>query len=235
MRGLEGSMAGPGNAAIAESQNSVATADLELDRDEAFGPHVKALRREHGWTLEQLGAKAGLSISALSKIENAQVSASFDTRVKIAHAFGQSFGQLHRLPENQPLATARRTFTRAGRGLKFHTSSYDYDVHSADLVAKGMIPLVMRIKAREVMPIAEWSSHDGEEFIYVTAGEVDLHTEFYAPLRLGVGDSAYIDSTMRHAFVSIADDDAEILSICMTERLAFAEGTIGRGPQRSGP
>jgi len=225
-------MTGLENTAVGEPQNSGAATELELDRDEAFGSRVKALRREHGWTLEQLGTKAGLSISALSKIENAQVSASFDTRVKIAHAFGQSFGQLHRLSEDQPLATARRTFTRTGRGLKFHTAAYDYDVHSADLVAKGMIPLVMRIKAREVMPIAEWSSHDGEEFIYVTAGEVDLHTEFYAPLRLGVGDSAYIDSTMRHSFVSIGDDDAQILSVCMTERLAFADAVVGRGLQR---
>ena len=91
-----------------------------------------------------------------------------------------------------------------------------------------MIPLVMRIKAREVAPLEEWSNHDGEEFIYVTSGTVDLHTEFYAPLRLSVGDSAYIDSTMRHSFVSVSEIDAEILSICMTEMLRFAEGTIGK-------
>jgi hypothetical protein len=33
---------------------------------------------------------------------------------------------------------------------------------------------------------------------------------------------------MRHAFVAIGEKDAEILSICMTERLAFAEGVVGR-------
>jgi transcriptional regulator with XRE-family HTH domain len=218
-----------GSVPASEAQKTGERAALTSDREEVFGPHVKTLRRAHKWTLEQLGAKTGLSISALSKIENGQVSASFDTRVKIAHAFGQSFGELHRPAQEHQTATGRRTFTRAGAGLKFHTAAYNYDVHSADLTLKGMIPLVMRIKAREIVPLAEWSSHDGEEFIYVAAGTVDLHTEFYTPLRLSAGDSAYIDSTMRHAFVSVGDDDAQILSICMTERLWFAEGVVGRG------
>lgn len=199
-----------------------------LGLPETFGSHIKSLRQERKWTLEQLSAKTGLSISAISKIENGQVSASFDTRVKIGHAFGQSFGQLHRMPQTRQVATGRRTFTRAGEGMRFHTAAYDYNVHSTELTFKGMIPLVMRIKAREVAPIEEWSSHEGEEFIYVTGGTVELHTEFYAPLRLSAGDSAYIDSTMRHAFVSVDDNDAEMLSICMTERLQFPEGVVGR-------
>ncbi len=90
-----------------------------------------------------------------------------------------------------------------------------------------MIPLVMQVKARNVPPIDEWSSHDGEEFVYVTRGATELHTQFYAPVRLEVGDSAYIDSTMRHAFLSVGKGDAEILSICMTETLRFGGVTVG--------
>jgi transcriptional regulator with XRE-family HTH domain len=193
-----------------------------------FGRRVKLMRGEKKWTLEQLSVKSRLSISALSKIENGQVSASFDTIVKIAHAFGHSFGEFIDPAPHQNLRSGRRTTTRSGGGLKFHTSLYDYDVHSAELTDKGMIPLVMRIKAREVAPLEEWSNHDGEEFIYVISGTVDLHTEVYAPLRLSVGDSAYIDSTMRHSFVSVGETDAGILSICMTEMLRFAEGTVGK-------
>ncbi|CAM5761400.1 hypothetical protein LMIY3S_00126 [Labrys miyagiensis] len=221
-------MARRNEARTHEKHQSGDTAHLGPDSQEAFGTHVKALRRERNWTLEQLSANSGLSISALSKIENEQVSASFDTRVKIAHAFGQSFGQLHRPVHSQQVAMGRRTFTRAGEGMTFHTAAYDYNVHSVELTLKGMIPLIMRIKARSVPPVEEWSSHDGEEFIYVTAGTVELHTEFYTPLRLSIGDSAYIDSTMRHAFVSVGDHDAQILSICMTERLQFAEGFVGK-------
>jgi len=229
MPSLLGNTVGPLHDA-ASANNARAPAEEPRGRSEAeltFGGRIKVMRRNQKWTLEQLSAKSGLSISALSKIENGQVSASFDTIVKIAHAFGRSFGEIIQPASPRVSPAGRRTSTRAGQGLKFHTSSYDYDVHSAELTRKGMIPLVMRIRARTVMPLDEWSSHDGEEFIYVTAGTVDLHTEFYAPLRLSTGDSAYIDSTMRHSFVSVGERDAALLSICMTERLHFAEGTVG--------
>jgi len=192
-----------------------------LEEKISFGRRVREIRRARRWTLEHLSQRSGLSISALSKIENDQVSASFDTIVKIAHAFGHTFGEFFRPPQSLQSVPGRRTSTRAGQGVHFATAYYDYEVHSADLTRKGMIPLFMRIRARTLAPIEAWSSHDGEEFIYVTFGVVELHTEFYAPIRLGVGDSAYIDSTMRHAFLSVGEGDAEMLSICMTESLPF--------------
>lgn len=195
----------------------------------SLGPRLKAMRQEKRWTLEQLAELTGLAISTLSKIENEQVSASFDTIVKIAHAYGFSFTEFfsgQKAPSRQSVA-GRRTFTRAGQGLSFTTPNYDYNVHSSDLTRKGMIPLIMRIKARQVPPPLEWSNHEGEEFIYVTRGTAELHTEYYAPLRLGPGDSAYIDSTMRHAFIAVGDEDAEMLSICMTELLFFDDVAVG--------
>lgn len=194
-----------------------------------LGARLKAMRQEKKWTLEHLSDLCGLSISTLSKIENEQVSASFDTIVKIAHAYGFSFTELfagQKTPSHQSVA-GRRTYTRAGEGLSFTTPYYDYNVHSFELTRKGMIPLVMRIRSRAVPPRSEWSNHEGEEFIYVTRGTAELHTEYYAPLRLNAGDSAYIDSTMRHAFITVGEEDAEMLSICMTELLFFDDVAVG--------
>lgn len=219
---------------MAKRDEAVTKESLPTELD--FGARIKAMRQTRHWTLEQLAESSGLSISALSKIENGQVSASFDTIVKIAHAYDLTFGELFtEQPPSEPAAqpaapspiSGRRTFTRAGKGLAFTTDHYKYDVHAADLTHKGMIPLIMQIKAREVPPRAEWSSHDGEEFIYVTRGVTLLHTAWYAPLRLETGDSAYIDSTMPHAFISLGDEDATLLSICLTQRLHFKEGTVG--------
>lgn len=200
--------------------------------DQDFGVRVKGLRSARRWTLERLAEMSTVSISALSKIENGQVSASFDTIVKIAHAFGLTFAELFASSaidpgEEIPSIVGRRTYTLEGNGLPFSTDYYDYQVHSAELIHKGMIPLVMTIKTREVLPRKEWSTHDGEEFIYVIGGTTVLHTAYYAPLKLSAGDSAYIDSTMAHCFVSIGEEDARILSICMTERLMFNDVPVG--------
>ncbi|HEY0208941.1 XRE family transcriptional regulator [Acerihabitans sp.] len=223
---------------MARSKQDDTTGKEALPNELDFGARIKTMRQDRGWTLEHLADSSGLSISALSKIENGQVSASFDTIVKIAHAYELSFGELFteqtpvaRTPAPLPPISGRRTYTRAGMGLTFTTPQYKYNVHSSELTHKGMIPLVMQISAREAPPREEWSSHEGEEFIYVARGVTLLHTAWYAPLRLETGDSAYIDSTMPHAFISLGAEDAMILSICMTQRLYFKEGTVGVPPE----
>jgi uncharacterized cupin superfamily protein len=73
-----------------------------------------------------------------------------------------------------------------------------------------MIPLVARIKARDVRQFDRLLSHPGEELIYVLDGEVEIHMEHYAPVRLGKGDCAYFDSTTGHACVSTGDHEATV-------------------------
>ncbi len=42
-------------------------------------------------------------------------------------------------------------------------------------------------------------------------GAILFYTEFYEPVRLEAGDSAYYDCTMGHMLVSVSDEDAEVL------------------------
>ena len=201
-------------------------AALTSERD--FGQRIKSIRIARGLTLEQVADLSTVSISTLSKIEKGQVSASFDTIAKIAGAFDYSLSELfadHPPVEQTPPLTAqgRRTFTRAGKGLVFANEWFRYDVHATELLIKGMIPVIMDIQTRDVPPQEAWSQHEGEEFIYVLEGTVQLHTLLYAPLVIHQGDSAYIDSTMPHTFVRESDGAARIISICLTENLDFPE------------
>jgi len=185
-----------------------------------IGERIKTLRKERRWTLQALGKRAGVSISALSKVENAQVAASFDTLLKIARGFGLGFEAM--LNGASPgLPAGRPTATRAGSGVFFSTDMYEYQVHSAALRQKHMIPLQMEVKARDLADITRWSSHEGEEFVYVLQGRIELHTERYAPLSLKAGDSAYIDSKMPHAFLNRGKGRARMLSICFSRDIKF--------------
>ena len=56
-------------------------------------------------------------------------------------------------------------------------------------------------------------SHPGEEMIFVLTGEVELHSNLYAPIRLAAGDSAYYDASMGHALISVSAEDATLLNI----------------------
>lgn len=190
-----------------------------------IGTRIKALRHTRGWTLQELSRRSEVSISALSKIENSVVSASFDTLLKISRALDASFETL--LDERPPGPASRLTVTRAGSGLPFETDRYRYKVMSGELRQKHMIPLHMEVKATELADLPEWSSHEGEEFIYVLSGSIELHTEFYEPLRLETGDSAYFDSQMRHTFVNLGNEISQMLSICFTSGLYFPNPSEG--------
>ncbi len=90
-----------------------------------LGTRLKAMRQERRWTLEHLAERSGVSASALSKIENGQVSPAFDTIMKIAHAHGYSFAELLAGQPARLQATPKgfRTITRSGQGLLSGPSS----------------------------------------------------------------------------------------------------------------
>jgi transcriptional regulator with XRE-family HTH domain len=194
-----------------------------------IGQRVKALRSNRQWTLQALSRRSKVSISALSKIENAQVAASFDTLLRIARGFGIGFdAMLNVAPPRRP--AARFTLTRGGAGLFFSTDMYEYEIHPAELRQKHMIPLHMEVKARQLSDLTRWSSHEGEEFIYVLKGRIELHTEFHAPALLDAGDSAYIDSKMRHAFLNRGKGKAEMLSLCFSREVKLPRPRRPDGP-----
>ena len=79
------------------------------------------------------------------------------------------------------------------------------------LTQKAMLPYRARIRARAFEEFDGWVRHEGEEFLYVLTGEIRLITEFYAPVDMRRGDSAYYDATMGHNVISTSPEDATIL------------------------
>jgi transcriptional regulator with XRE-family HTH domain len=183
-------------------------------KPQKLGMRLAELRRQKGWTLEKVSQMTGVGISTLSKVENQLNGASFDTLLKLSHGLGLGFDELLN-PERKNLVSGRRAVTRSGDGVKFGTVQYAYEVHATELTQKMMIPLVMTVRARSIEDFESFSSHVGEEYIYVIHGSVEMHTEIYAPLRLTVGDSIYFDSSAPHAFISVGIGDARMLSLCL--------------------
>lgn len=109
--------------------------------------------------------------------------------------------------------------TRGGDAVAFSTPMYEYKVHANALRRKHMTPLIMEVKARSLEDVTSWSSHEGEEFILVMSGTIELHTEFYDPVQLDTGDSAYIDSGMAHMFLGVGAGNARMASICQSDAI----------------
>ena len=59
-----------------------------------FSKRLIALRKERGWTQEQLAVKSDVSQQAISKIEACQRSPTEQTMAMIAHAFGLTLAEM---------------------------------------------------------------------------------------------------------------------------------------------
>ena len=175
-----------------------------------LGERVRALRKARDWTLEQAANQAGLARSTLSKIENGQMSPTYDALKKLAVGLEISIPQLFTPPQDEKI-NGRLAVTKSDQGSAQATVTYEHERLADTLTKKKMLPYRTRVRARDVAEFDGWVRHDGEEFLYVLTGVVMLYTEFYEPIEMRRGDSAYYDATMGHNVISVSAEDATIL------------------------
>lgn len=181
------------------------------------GIALKNLRRQNHWTLADVSRRTGVPASTLSRIENDQISPTFDLLLRLSQGLAIDLAQL--LSMGKPAAVAgsgqsgRRSVNRHDAGSVVRMPGCVLHYLSTDLLNKQMSPVVSEYSAGSLAEFGELMTHPGEEFLYVLDGELELHTECYSPVVLGVGESIYFDSSMGHAYVARGGRPCRALSI----------------------
>jgi mannose-6-phosphate isomerase-like protein (cupin superfamily) len=116
-----------------------------------------------------------------------------------------------------PIVTARRSLTGSGNSIQVTTPNYDYEYLCADIREKRMVPIITRIRAHDIAEFGEPVRHQGEEFIFVLEGSIEVHLQFYTSVTLAKGQGIYLDSTMGHAYVAKNCESALVLAVCSSE------------------
>lgn len=178
-----------------------------------LGEKVREIRLRHQWTLDEVGKRTGLAKSTLSKIENEQVSPSFDVVQKLAAGLDIDVPQLFVSSSTEPVS-GRRSVTLQGEGKPHPTRTYDHELLASELTHKKMIPFKSVVHARAFEDFDDWVRHSGEEFLLVLTGAITFFSEFYEPVQLQQGDSIYYDAAMGHVCISTSEQDAQILWVC---------------------
>ncbi|MBV8343010.1 MAG: cupin domain-containing protein [Gammaproteobacteria bacterium] len=195
------------------------------------GAALKALRRQHGWTLAEVSERTGLPASTLSKIENDKMSLSFDKLARLSSGLQIDIAALFRGGNGEDLPAAiggRRSIVRAGEGQHIETKNYSHLYPAWELLNKKLIPIVAELHARSLEEFGELIHHPGEEYAFVLEGEVDLYTSLYAPVRLKAGDSIYFDSGMGHAYIAAGEGPCRVLSLCSAPEAQILAATAPR-------
>ena len=182
-----------------------------------LGSLLRGLRARNGWTLKQMSERTGIPLSTLSKVENDRLTLTYDKLLQLSQRLNLRMSELFAEPDapSEPPITARRSIGRLDGAIRVNTPNYDYYYMCPDLRRKRMVPTVTRIRAKSVEEFGELVRHQGEEFVYVIEGKIEVHTEFYDPVILEAGETIYIDSSMGHAYI-VAEgyEEALVLGVC---------------------
>lgn len=209
----------------------------EPDRDRALAeeqlpPPSRALRNarmKQGLSLRALSARAGLPYSTLSKLENGKMALTYDKLIRLAQALNVDIKDIVAAEQPAaPVAVGRRSVTRAGEELEAESERHAHHYPAADLLGKMMIPILIDVQARSVEELGGLVRHAGEEYLYVVSGTMELHSDLYAPLPLGPGDSVYFDSGMAHGYVRTCSERCTVLSVCAGPGIQQLAGAAGK-------
>ena len=216
----------------------MATAVSSSNDRTSLGMALRSIRKEREWSLADMATATGLSVSSLSKIENGQRSLTYDKLVQLAESLSVDISRLFtsglvRQPVEQ--FAGRRSVHRGGDGFEIRANVYTYEYLAHDLIGKRFTPVLMDIHARTIDDFEEFVRHDGDELAYVLDGEIELHTEIYAPLRLKAGESVFFDSKVGHAYVNVGDGPARILCVGSEAEAKGGDGVIPFAQDRRKP
>jgi transcriptional regulator with XRE-family HTH domain len=198
------------------------TGKAGMDAATSPGARIRAIRLGKGLTLAQMKERTGLAVSTLSKLEIGSVSLSYDKLMLVSRGLDVDMASLvdpkPQVARGPGMAAGRRTVQRSGEGQLVETDSYRQMYLATELLNKKMTPMFVEIRARSLDDITrEFGGlihHPGEEFTFVVEGELDFHSELYAPVRLRAGDSIYFDSEMGHAYVKASVEPCRLVCSC---------------------
>jgi transcriptional regulator with XRE-family HTH domain len=195
-----------------------------MDRSgSTLGRLIHLQRQRHGWTLREMSKRVGIPLSTLAKIEADKLSLTYDKLQQLTARLGMTMAEFLAQGEDAergapaPVVTARRSVTGEGNSIRIETPNYIHEYLCADLRDKRMVPILARIQAHDLGEFGEPLHHEGEEFIYVLEGTIEVHLQFYTSVVLQAGQGIYIDSTMGHAYVAKDCASALVLAICSSD------------------
>mgnify|MGYP006266446495 CR=1 FL=1 len=178
------------------------------------GEKIKALREKKGLSLKELADLTGFSTALLSQMENHLVSPSLGTIIKMARALSVRVGDFLGETEGEPYTIVRKEERKkvsrfaSKDGVKY---GYSYESLGFEKKDRHMEPFIVTLEPATVKT-AKTSVHDGEEFIFVLEGEMEVilgnHTDILYP-----GDSIYYDSTIPHRVQCHQDKITRILAV----------------------
>jgi len=182
-----------------------------------IGDRIRMVREARNISVGDLAERSGLHPDLVAALEQNQLPPSLAPLIKIARVLGVRLGTfLDDVDSLGPVITRVGSPTPAVRFAgNSGAASSDLDFYSLahNKAGRHMEPFIIDIHGSSSQDIRT-SSHEGEEFIYVLQGTVEVLYGKDTYL-LSEGDSIYLDSIVEH-HVHSKDGKAKILAVVYT-------------------
>lgn len=183
-----------------------------------IGEKIRTFMSDRSVSVDELVQRSGLSAEAIQLIINDSKIPSLAPLIKISRALGVRPGTF--LDDAEHLGPVvyrpadKQSSVAFSSQLTTSNSHLNFTAMAENKSGRHMEPFLITVS-----PVAgvgaQTSSHEGEEFIFVLKGSVNIQygTEFY---QLNAGESIYYDSIVNHLVSCGGAEAAEILAVIYT-------------------
>jgi transcriptional regulator with XRE-family HTH domain len=183
-------------------------------KTEKVGQRIKALMGHKGLSIAELAQRTGLKAELIRLVEEEDVYPSLGPLLKIARALGVRLGTLlDDQVSSDPLIIRRQERTQELSMLRSKNAPVSLQFYS---LGRGKTDRHMEPFFVELLPESakekHLSSHEGEEFIVVHSGRVEIVYGKEAH-QLDAGDSIYYNSIVPHYVACFGDTPAAIYAV----------------------
>lgn len=200
-------------------------------KNPTLGSIIRKIRADRGWTLAEMSRHVDIPVSTLTKVEHDRLTLTYDKLAGLGERLGMRLSDLLNVidPSSATSANARRSASHSATTIAVSTPNYDYEYLCTELRSKMMIPILSKVKAKSIEEFGPLTRHEGEEFLFILSGAVEVYTEFYEVTLLNAGDYLYIDSEMAHGYVvAEGHEEAMMLTVCSSRNEDLQRELISR-------
>jgi quercetin dioxygenase-like cupin family protein len=176
--------------------------------EKSFGTKMKQLRQVKKLSMDQLASKTGFSRRYLKEIEGGAAIPPVSAVIQIAKALSVDSGSFLSA-EAQAASEKRRRESFFKR-----TQAYAYQTLTPDAEAKHMKAFLVTVDPKQDHKMVEYH-HEGEEFIYVLKGQVEVEVGEGRDL-LKKGGTIHFNSSLIHKLRNVSNEKAKLLVVIYT-------------------
>jgi electron transfer flavoprotein alpha subunit len=185
-----------------------ASCESSSERKDGFGAKIKQMRLANEWSVEDLAAQTGQTPEFIERVEDDQVTPSVSFLLSLARALKVDAATFLSDEEKSVIKDAR------AKSFSKRTQNYSYQTLTPGAENQHLRGFMITIEARQDhKPVAY--KHEGEEFIYVFEGELELTLDRKVN-HLKPGESIHFNSETSHKLKSLSDTPTRCMVILYT-------------------